>query len=351
MATPVPPRSFVTGATGLLGSQLVTQLLAGGGAVTALVRDPDRARRLLPDHPGLTLVAGDICELSSYRPHLRGMDAVFHTAAYFREYFQPGPDLQRLRRTNVTALAELLPASADAGVPVVVHTSSTTVLGRPRGGANGEPAPADEDSPLAEGRGNAYRASKLAAERVVADWVARTDQRVPIILPAWMWGPGDAGPTSAGRLFLAVARGELKAVPNAGNHLVDARDVATACIRAAADGRSGRRYVVAGRWHSLPHVCAGIASVTGCPAPRTIPVAAALAFATALELEAKLRRRPPVATRTGVKVLVEGHRARYSSARAEQELGVRFRPLLDTLTDEAAWYRAQGQLPQPAPTG
>lgn len=350
MAIPVPPRSFVTGATGLLGSQLVAQLLAGGGAVTALVRDPERARRLLPDHPGLTLVAGDVCELSSYRPHLRGMDAVFHTAAYFREYFQPGPDLQRLRRTNVTAVGELLTASADAGVPVVVHTSSTTVLGHPRGG-RGEPAPADEESPPAEGRGNAYRASKLAAERVVADWVARSELRVPIILPAWMWGPGDAGPTSAGRLFLAVARGELKAVPNAGNHLVDARDVAAACIRAAAEGRSGRRYIVAGRWYPLPEVCAAIASVTGGPTPRTVPVRAALILATVLELEAKLRRRPPIATRTGVKVLVEGHRARYSSARAEQELVVRFRPLLDTLTDEAAWYRAQGQLSQAAPTG
>jgi nucleoside-diphosphate-sugar epimerase len=208
-ADPSPPgNSFVTGATGLLGSQLVRLLLAGGGRVTALVRDSDRAERLLPADPALRLVAGDVCDLASYRPHLAGTDVVFHTAAYFREYFAPGPDPDRLHQTNVTAVAELLHASADAGVPVLVHTSSTTVLGTGRPGLP-PGTPLDEDSPPSSGRQNAYQASKLAAERVVAEVTARTGQRVPVVLPAWMWGPGDAGPTSAGRLFLAVARGEL----------------------------------------------------------------------------------------------------------------------------------------------
>lgn len=211
--------------------------------------------------------------------------------------------------------------------PVTEPNSSMRTVHRPRISANG------------------YRESKLAAERMIANWVARSNQRVSIILPAWMWAPGDAGPTSAGRLFLAVARGKLPVVPNVGHHVVDARDVADACIRAAAEGRNGRRYVVAGRWHSLPEVCAGIVSVTGCAVPRAVPAHAALAVSTVLEWQARIRRRPPIATRKGVTVLVEGHRARYSSARAEKELGVRFRPLQDTLADEAARYREHGQLP------
>lgn len=149
MTTPVPHHSFVTGATGLLGSQLVRQLLAGGGMVTALVRDLRRARRLLPDDPRLRRVVGDICEPSSYHGHLYGTDTVFHTAAYFREYYEPRVDRERLHRTNVTALTELLPASADAGVPVVVYISSTTVL-RIRGGDAGDGTELiDEDSPPA----------------------------------------------------------------------------------------------------------------------------------------------------------------------------------------------------------
>jgi dihydroflavonol-4-reductase len=337
---PVPTRSFVTGATGLLGSRIVEQLLAGGGEVTALVRDRRRAAALLPDHPGLTVVTGDITELDSYRDHLRGKAAVFHTAAYFREYFQPGPDLDQLDRVNVQAVEELLLASAAAGIPVVVHTSSTTVLERRPGRV------IDEDSrPARDQPPNAYRDSKVRAETVVARCVERTGLRVPLVLPGWMWGPGDAGPTAAGRLFLAVGRGELRAVPSAGNHIVDARDVAGACLRAAAHGSSGRRYVVAGHWHPLAIVCAEIATVCDRPLPRVVPVWATLAFTTVLEWQARLRGRLPIATRVGVRTLVEGDQVRYSSARAERELGVGFRPLAQTIGDEAAWYRDHGFLP------
>ncbi|MFI5846098.1 NAD-dependent epimerase/dehydratase family protein [Catenuloplanes sp. NPDC051500] len=340
-ASTVPARSFVTGASGLLGSRIVTELLAGGGQVTALVRDTDRARRLLPDHPDLVLVSGDVTEPESYLPYLGGNDVVFHTAAYFREYYQPGFDLELLRRTNVTAVENLLLASAGAGVPTVVHTSSTGVLG---GGSPEHPADED-DKPTGDWQRNAYRASKVDAEEVVHTCVRRTGQRVPLILPGWMWGPGDAGPTAAGRLFLAIAKGELAAVPAAGNHLVDARDVAIACVRAAAEGESGRRYVVAGTWHALPDIARLITDEVGVPARRTVPVPAALTFATVLETIAKLRGQAPIATRTGVKVLVEGHRKRYTSARAEKELGIGFRPLAETIADEAAWYRTRGMLP------
>ncbi|WP_433133752.1 NAD-dependent epimerase/dehydratase family protein [Micromonospora sp. CA-240977] len=344
--SPVPARTLVTGATGMLGSAVVAHLLAAGGEVLALARDAGRARDLLPAHPRLSIVTGDVTAVDSYRRHLPGLAAVIHTAAYFREYYQPGHDPDLLHRTNVTAVEDLIDASAAAGVPVVVHTSSTAVLGRRSGQSL-----ADEDTPAdADWESNGYRASKVRAEQAVARACARTGLRVPLVLPGWMWGPGDAGPTSAGRLFLAVARSELRAVPRVGNHLVDARDVAAACVQAAIDGQSLRRYVVAGSWYPLPEICARIAAATEAPTPRSVPAPVAMTFATLLEFSARLRRRPPIATRAGVRVLVEGNRARYSSQRAVRELGVSFRPLADTLADEAAWYRAHGLLPPPGST-
>ncbi|MBO6633918.1 MAG: NAD(P)H-binding protein, partial [Parvibaculum sp.] len=49
--------AFVTGATGLLGNNLVRELLARGYTVRALVRSRDKAA-LLPSSPSLTLVEG-----------------------------------------------------------------------------------------------------------------------------------------------------------------------------------------------------------------------------------------------------------------------------------------------------
>ncbi|MBO0786854.1 MAG: hypothetical protein J2P33_12360 [Actinobacteria bacterium] len=64
-----------------------------------------------------------------------------------------------------------------------------------------------------------------------------------------------------------------------------------------------------------------------------------------MKAQARLRRRNPVATRDGVRALLEGNRRRVSSAWAQRELGVTFRPLQETISDEAAWYREQGVLP------
>lgn len=348
---PAPPRRaepgsvMVTGATGLLGHAVVARLLAAGSEVTAVVRDVERARRLLPNRPQLRLVGGDVNDVDSYAGALRGMDAVIHTAAYFREYYQPGHDLELLYRTNVDAVEELLKAAVDAEVPTVVHTSSIAVLG-----GGDRHAPADEDTPHGDpSRGNHYRASKIRAERMAGRFAERYGLRVPLVLPAWMWGPGDAGPTSAGRLFLAVARGGIRALPAAGNHVVDARDVAAVCVAAAAPGAGTGRWIAGGGWYPLHEICAAVVGATGSgTVPRRLPAPAAMTIASVLEWRAKVRKVAPVATRTGMRTLLEGHHRRVSSARAVRELGVSFRPLEQTVADQAAWHRAQGQLPAAA---
>ncbi|MFJ1748728.1 NAD-dependent epimerase/dehydratase family protein [Streptomyces sp. NPDC088116] len=346
--------ALVTGPTGLLGHAVVDRLLAGGTEVTAVVRDAERARDLLPDHPGLRLVAGDVTDIGSYAGALRGMDAVIHTAAYFREYYQPGHDVELLYRTNVDAVEDLLRAAVDAQVPAVVQTSSIAVLSR--GDIH---APGDEDTPNgAPDQENHYRSSKIRAERMIdrfgQEFAATYGEkygteyglRVPLVLPGWMWGPGDAGPTAAGRLFLAVARGEIKALPTAGNHVVDARDAAAVCVAAASRGAAGRRYIAGGSWYPLHDICAAVVRATGTgTVPRKLPSPAAMGLASALEWQAKVRGKEPVATRTGMRVLLEGHHRRVSSARAARELDVTFRPLEQTIADQAAWHRAHGQLP------
>jgi len=69
----------------------------------------------------------DITDTGSFAGELDGLDAIIHTAAYFREYYQPGGrDAAQLQRVNVDAVYNLLHAAAKAGVPVVVHTSSAS---------------------------------------------------------------------------------------------------------------------------------------------------------------------------------------------------------------------------------
>jgi dihydroflavonol-4-reductase len=127
MTTPHPGRVLVIGATGLLGSNVTAELLAAGAEVIAMARSAEHARRPLPAHERLRITEGDLTRIDGIAAQLRGADAIVHTAAYFREYYQPGGnDPAQLQRVNVDAVRQLLQAAADAGVPVMVHTSSSS---------------------------------------------------------------------------------------------------------------------------------------------------------------------------------------------------------------------------------
>lgn len=67
---------FLTGATGFVGRHMLTQLLAEGHAVRALVRDPQKAG--LAAHAKAELVAGDVAEGTGLDQGMQGCDAVIH---------------------------------------------------------------------------------------------------------------------------------------------------------------------------------------------------------------------------------------------------------------------------------
>src|SRR5690349_21027847 len=95
-----PMRAFVTGATGLLGNNIVRQLLAAGNEVRGLVRSVEKARRVFPKED-VELVTGDMSDIAGFAGAMKGCDVLFHTAAYFREYYQPGDHKAILEKINV----------------------------------------------------------------------------------------------------------------------------------------------------------------------------------------------------------------------------------------------------------
>jgi dihydroflavonol-4-reductase len=75
------------------------------------------------------------------------------------------------------------------------------------------------------------------------------------------------------------------------------------------------------------------------PGPRLrIPFAITLVNAWLSELYSRITDRPVLVTVNGVRSLQ--NRRITSSAKAQRELGARFRPLEETLGDEVTWFRA-----------
>jgi dihydroflavonol-4-reductase len=329
-------KAFVTGATGLLGNNLVRLLVQQGYEVKALVRSKEKAQKLLGDVKNVEFIQGDMENIAGFAESLEGCDVLFHTAAYFREYYQPGDHWPMLEKINVRGTIELLESADKHGVKKAIHVSSGGVIGEDNGKGI-----ADE-STEANGMGfeNLYFRSKVETEKAIANFLKIHSMPVVMILPGWMFGPSDAAPTSAGQLVQDFLNRKLLGVLNGGAGIADARDVAQAMIEAVDRGKSGERYIVGGELHTLPKIMKTLEKVSGVSGPRlriSAPVALTLAWLS--QTTARLTGGTTLLTVSGVKTILNPHNI--SSEKAIRELGVKFRMLEDTLRDTVNWYKSQ----------
>jgi dihydroflavonol-4-reductase len=328
--------AFVTGSTGLLGNNLVRTLLAQGHQVRALARSPEKAARELRDTRA-QIVTGDMNDVAGFADALYGVDVVFHTAAYFREYFNSGTHASALEHINVDATLDLVHAAHTRGVARFIDTSSAGIIGLQADGSPGD----ESTPPWAGSTRNLYLRSKRTVEPLLREYSRQTDFFIASALPSWMWGPHDSGPTPSGQLVADALRGRLPpAVPPGGSSVVDARDVAAGMLRIAQSGRSGERYILSGPFMSLGDILAMLASLTGNDAPRIrIVFAGAVTMAAVAETWSRITGSPNVTSVEGIRLM--NARLAVSAAKAERKLGATFRPFRETLADTVAWLRTR----------
>lgn len=328
-------RAFVTGATGLLGSNLVAALLAADYTVKGLVRSREKAHRVFPNGE-IEFVTGDMSDVNGFAPALKDCDVLFHTAAYFREYYQPGDHQSVLEKINVQGTVDLLLAAEKNSLRKAIHISSAGVIGmKPDGSAGDESTLPDEHSTA-----NLYFSSKVAAELAIGRFLKERTLPVVMMLPGWMWGPGDWAPTGSGQLVLDFQARKLPGVIDGGASVVDVRDVARACVAAVERGHSGERYILGGPFFDFAEILAILEKVTGVPAPRRrIPYPIMLAAAAVSQTWSRITGKSSLVTVEAVKTM----HARRSvvSDKAVRELNASFRPFEETVRDEVAWFSSQ----------
>lgn len=333
--------AFVTGATGLLGNNLTRELVARGWRVKALARSAAKAAAQFGGMAGVDIVEGDMERAAELRPHLAGVEALFHTAAFFRDGYKGGSHWAELKRVNVDGTRSLIATAYSAGVRRMVHTSSIAVLDGPPG------APVNETMERRIEDADDYYRSKILADAEVRKFLtAHPDFFATMVLPGWMWGPGDLGPTSAGQVALDTLRGKLPGLVPGSFSVVDARDVAAHQIASLDQGRSGERYLAAGRHMTMRELIPLIGRVAGVKTPtRSIPMPLLYGLAGLQELYARLSGKPVLLSLATVRLMArEADRTRFDASKSRRELGVEFRPVEETVRDTIDWYRNYGWL-------
>jgi dihydroflavonol-4-reductase len=125
---------------------------------------------------------------------------------------------------------------------------------------------------------------------------------------------------------------------------VDIDDCAAGHLLGEARGRAGERYVLNGVTLDTDGLAAAMGQVApSVRRPRPLPAPVATVGVAAVEVAARLRGKAPPVCRQALRTLTHGHR--YDGSRAERELGVRYRPVEETLRRTAGWLVDQGLVP------
>jgi UDP-glucose 4-epimerase len=242
-------RILVTGATGLLGREVVEQLRRRGDCrVWGVGRTRD------PDGRTIRVDLGSDVELDGLP--LR-VDSVAHLAAHVPA-IEKEADPGRCFRDNVRATLNLLEYAGRVGVRRFVHGSSCAVYG-----PSLEGRPFDERDPPAPD--DPYALSKLSAEELLLPYAYARGLSTCALRFSYLYGPGMRKDTVVSVFLDRALAGEPLVLVRGGRDRFDllyVKDAAEAVTRALFADASGVFNVGAGRSTSIGELARSIVRVT-----------------------------------------------------------------------------------------
>ena len=328
-------RVCVTGATGYLGSHVVEQLLAAGYRVRAAVRDPDDEEKVghlrtlvpAPAYP-LELVRADIMVPGSHDDAMAECELVCHMASSVR--LQARDPQREIVDVAVQGTRNVLDSVRRAGgVKRVVLTSSYAAVDDVNQPPDHLFTEADWNQ-SATLKSDPYLLAKTLAERAawqLHDGLAPGERFELVALnPVVVLGPlyKKAHNRSSPNMVRDLLVRKMPACPRFWFGIVDVRDVALAHLRALEVPGANGRYILHGTGLWMQEIARTIAP--------HFP-----------DFRVPTRRLPDLALyaaslfdkRLSVGFLRNnlGRKVRIDSSRSRTELGINYRPVVETLVD------------------
>ena len=131
--------------------------------------------------------------------------------------------------------------------------------------------------------------------------------------------------------------------------LVYVKDVVEGQMLAARKGRVGEKYILSSEILKVREFFETICNIANVPMPtREISPAMATMLAYMMEFRSFFTKTPPELSLALVRVM--GHGMMFDNTKAKRELGMKFTPIKDALSETVAWYRTQGYAPASKPS-
>ena len=222
-------RVFITGATGLIGSAVVAELLSAGHSITALTRSDASAAKA--EAAGADTVRGGLADLDVLRAEAEKADGVIHLA--FGNDFSSPEALAQNVADESAALEALGQALVGTGKPLVTVSGTPLAAGRP----------STEDDPLPTVGPVGGRSVSVNRVLALADREVRASA---IRLPRTVHNEGNGG--FAGLLTQIARQSGVASYPGSGDqrwpavHALDAAVLFRLALEKAPGGTA---------WHAV----------------------------------------------------------------------------------------------------
>ncbi len=330
---------LLTGAAGLLGSNISRQLIERGEKVRALVLNGDPAMKYVPEEAEVVL--GDLLDNASLERFFTVPDGteviVIHTASVVTLNPDPSP---KVYAVNVDGTQNIINMCIKNKVKKLVYISSTGAI--PEKPGNEPIKEVDHFDPNAVV--GYYSVTKAEATQLVLDAIKKYPQLdASIVHPSGICGHNDYafGPVSS--FLIQYANGEMSTGIEGTFNSVDVRDLADGVIACCDKGRRGECYIMGNNLVTMKEMFNIVNRTAGLqykPDMLSVPVAKFLAKVMAVV--SRITGKPAMLTDFAIYNLSRNNNFCYN--KAVKELGYKVRPFEETISDEIKWLKAEGKI-------
>ncbi|MDT0687656.1 NAD-dependent epimerase/dehydratase family protein [Autumnicola psychrophila] len=321
---------LITGANGLLATNTIKHFLELGHSVKGLLRN--KQKFVLPSHPNLELVQGDITDKSAVENAVKDCDAVIHIAALTAPDL---PNYDSYYKVNVLGSENLVKSAINHQLKKFIYVSSANAMG-----FGTLENPGTETTPLKPPfTESLYAKSKLEAQEKLFSYADKID--VVMVNPTFMLGPHDGKPSS-GEIILMGYGKKFIFYPPGGKNFVDVRDAARGISAALEKGENRETYLLAGQNLSYKEFFQKLVERSATKSVMIkVPRQLLLIAGYGGDFIRKLAIKTSVSS-ANMKILsVKNY---YSAKKAEEKLGVHFHPIDQAIDDAIDWFHENGKL-------
>jgi len=324
---------LVTGADGLLGSNLVRELLGRGLTVRAFVQ-PGRQQKTLE---GLTLekFPGNLLYADEVTKAVEGCDAVIHCAASTSVW----PIRSEIvNQVNIKGTQHIIEAVKKNRTKRLIYVGTANSFG-----FGSKEKPGVEDNPYKSAiYGLDYMDSKYKTQQIILKEVKEGSLPALIVNPTFMFGPYDSNPSS-GAMIVALYRGKVPGYTSGGRNYVCVKDAAIAIANALTKGRLGECYILGNENLSYKEAFNKIASTIGVKPPAlAIPVVFAKLYGRIGSFMGNLTGKAPSISYPLSRIACDEHY--FSAAKAVKELELPQTPIETGIKECFDWLKENGYL-------